>query len=45
MLLALENAGGSEVAHAVLVTCYMDGIDPDEPMATVRKQFDLRNLH
>ena len=32
-------------AHAVLVSCYMDGIDPDEPMATVRKQFDLRNLH
>ena len=38
----LEEA---KAAHAVLTTCYMDGIDPDEPMATVKKQFDLLNLH
>ena len=35
----------AEVAHGVLVTCYIDGIDPDESMATVRKQFDLLSLH
>ena len=38
----LEEA---KAAHAVLISCYMDGIDPDEPMATVKKQFDLLNLH
>ena len=45
MLLALENLKEAKTAHAVLITCYMDGIDPDEPMATVKKQFDLLNLH
>ena len=46
MLLALEDFARSESrSRQSWTTCYLDGIDPDEPMATVKKQFDLLNLH